>query len=168
MTDFQAALRAKLARNSELLEQRAQAEQEMDRAKAERLERVEREARELEAAQRERHGELVEHLSTVAQHLKASSPEHFIVRLGWTESGEEFIAKISTRQLHPQRSLLVELDRDDDEVLVRWHSDVGNTLELWRLLEVSPALIEALVLQAADQDLWRSRKSPPAFPTGVG
>jgi hypothetical protein len=43
--------------------------------------------------------------------------------MGWTQSGEEFIAKISSRTLLPARSLFVELDREDDEVLARWHSD---------------------------------------------
>ena len=88
-------------------------------------------------------------------------------RLGWTESGEEFIAKLSTRLLEPARSLLIELDRDDDEVLARWHSDVGSSLELWRLLEVDDDTITAMVLQVADQDQWREAKRPPPFPEGV-
>jgi hypothetical protein len=164
MTDFEAALRAKLARNAELADERARAEEEMDRAKLEAAARAEQERRDRLAAQRERHGELVDALTAAAQGLKAMSPEGFVVRLGWTQSHEEFIAKISTRLLEPARSLLIELDRDDDEVLARWHSDVGNSLELWRLLEVSPELLQRLVLQVADQELWRGSDRPPAFP----
>jgi DNA primase len=164
MSDFQSALQARLARNAELAEEREQAEQEMERVTAERQAAQERAARELRQAQRTRHAELVEALSAAAQGLKAASPEAFVVRLGWTESKEEYIAKISTRLLEPGRSLLIELDRDDDEVLARWHSDVGNSLELWRLLEVEPPLLEALVLQVADQQVWRGRSSPPPFP----
>ena len=111
-----------------------------------------------------RHGELVEALQAAADRLKRADPEGFVVRLGWTESRQEFIAKISTRLVHPARSLFVELDRDDDEVLVRWHSDIGNALELWRLLEVPPPLLQQLVLQVADQELWRELRRPPPFP----
>jgi hypothetical protein len=164
MTDFEAALRQKLARNAELERQRAEAEQQMDRFVAEKQAEDERREAEARTAQRERHGELVEALSDAAKQLKAASPEDFVARLGWTESGEEFIAKISTRLMEPSRSLFVELDRDDDEVLARWHSDVGSSLELWRLLEVPPALLRDLVLQVADQELWRHRTSPPPFP----
>jgi hypothetical protein len=164
MTDFEANLRAKLERNAELAEERAMAEQEMDRAQKDAIERERREQEERMASQRERHGILVQALSDAAQGLKAMSPEGFIVRLGWTQSGEEFIAKISTRLLEPARSLLIELDRDDDEVLARWHSDVGNALELWRLLEVQPATLQELVLQVADQELWRTSRRPPPFP----
>jgi hypothetical protein len=165
MTDFEAALRQKLARNDEIAKERAAAEEEMNRLEAERAAAEERRREERRAAQRERHAELVDGLAAAARGLKAASPEDFVVRLGWTESGEEFIAKISTRLLEPARSLLVELDRDDDEVLARWHSDVGNSLELWRLLEVEPALLQRLVLQVADQELWRGRGSPPPFPS---
>jgi hypothetical protein len=56
------------------------------------------------------------------------------------------------------------LDRDDDEVLARWNSDVGSSLELWRLLEVEPDIITALVLQIADQELWKDATRPPPFP----
>jgi hypothetical protein len=164
MTDFEAALEARLARNAELAEERARAESEMDRIERERQEAATRESRERIAANRQRHGELVEALTAAARGLKAADSEGFVVRLGWTQSGEEFIAKISTRLLEPSRSLLVELDRDDDEVLARWHSDVGNSLELWRLLEVSPALLQELVLQVADQQLWRGARRPPPFP----
>jgi hypothetical protein len=164
MTDFEAALQAKIARNAELAEERARAEVEMDRVERERREAEARADTERLAAQRERHGQLVEALTAAAKGLKAADTEGFVVRLGWTQSGEEFIAKISTRLVEPARSLLIELDRDDDEVLARWHSDLGNALELWRLLEVTPALLQELVLQVADQELWRGRRRPPAFP----
>jgi electron transfer flavoprotein alpha subunit len=164
MTDFEAALRAKLDRNAEIAATREAAEAEMDRAKAEREEAERRRADELMARRNARHAELAEHLAAVAAQLKAAAPDDFVVRTGWTESGEEFIAKISSRQMTPARSLLVELDRDDDEVLARWISDVGSKLELWRLLEVEPAVITAMVLQVADQDLWRNADQPPSFP----
>jgi len=164
MSDFESALRAKLARNTELAEERAQAEKEMDRAVAEREAEVQRRRQELQAAQRQRHGVLVEHLKTVTQQLKQSSPDEFIVRTGWTQSGEEFIAKLSTRGMNPARSLFIELDRDDDEVLARWTSAVGNSIELWHLLEVNPDLLTKLVLQVADQQLWHGRTSPTEFP----
>jgi hypothetical protein len=164
MTDFESALQARLARNSELAKERAQAEQEMDRIQRERQEAATRESEELVKANRTRHSELVDSLTAAARGLKAADSEGFVVRLGWTQSGEEFIAKISTRLLEPSRSLLIELDRDDDEVLARWHSDVGNSLELWRLLEVTPGLLQQLVLQVADQELWRGANRPPPFP----
>jgi multidrug efflux pump subunit AcrA (membrane-fusion protein) len=167
MTDFQAELAARLARNAELAQERARAEQEMDRAVREREEADRRRQIELVEARHARHGELVEQLRTVAEGLKAASPDEFVVRMGWTPSGEEFIARISTRKLSPARTLLVELDRDDDEVLARWRSEVGDSLELWRLLEVDAQLIAELVLQAADQDLWRGRAAPPPFPASV-
>jgi molecular chaperone GrpE (heat shock protein) len=164
MSDFEAALQARLTRNAELARERAEAEAEMERILALEQEDEQRRQRELEEARLARHELLVKHLTKVAQHLKAASPEDFVVRLGWTETGQEFIAKISTRTLEPARSLFVELDRDDDEVLVRWHSDIGDALELWRLLEVEPPLLEALVLQIADQQLWQGQASPPPFP----
>lgn len=166
MSDFESALRAKLVRNAELAEDRAHAEREMDRLEREQREAEQRHRQELSGRQRERHTELVDRLSAAAQGLKQAEPESYVVRLGWTESGEEFIAKISTRLVHPARSLLIELDRDDDEVLARWHSDVGNALELWRLLEAPPDLMEELVLQVADQALWRELSRPPRFPRG--
>lgn len=164
MSDFQAALKAKLERNAELADRREEAEKQMDRAQADAAERAQAEQREYRARSGERHGQLVEHLRQVASALKEASPEDFVVRMGWTQSGEEFIAKITSRTLVPARSLFIELDRDDDEVLVRWHSDKGNALELWRLLEVEPQLLERLVLQAADQDSWREAERPPPFP----
>lgn len=164
MSDFDSALQAKLRRNAELAEQRAQAEQEMDRVEEERRVRARQRQQEEKAAREARHGELVDHLVDVSGQLKERAPESFVVRMGWTESHEEFIAKISTRRLEPARTLFVELDRDDDEVLARWTSDVGNTLELWRLLEVPPHLLTDLVLQVADQELWRGASGPPPFP----
>ena len=164
MTDFEAALQAKLARNTELAEQRAAAEVEMDRVKEEQRLAAEREASESRAAQHARHAELVDHLTRLLGQLKEASSDTFVVRTGWTPSGEEFIAKVSTRQLEPGRSLFIELDRDDDEVLARWTSDVGNTLELWHLLEVQPDALTELVLQVADPELWRGRSKPPPFP----
>jgi len=164
MTDFQTELAARLARNAELARERAEAEAEMDRVERERAESEVRRAAELAQARIDRHAELVQQLTAVANGLKAASPDEFIVRLGWTSSGEEFLARIATRKLSPARSLLVELDRDDDEVLARWRSDVGDTLELWRLLEVDGPLLAELVLQVADQELWKGRTSPPPFP----
>ena len=164
MVDFEAALRAKLERNAELAQERERAEEEMDRLAQEQAAARIRAEHERREAQMARHRELVEALQAAANHLKAADPDTFVVRLGWTESRQEFIAKISTRQVHPARSLFVALDRDDDEVLVRWHSDLGNALELWRLLEVQPAVIDQLVLQVADQDMWRGLDRPPGFP----
>jgi hypothetical protein len=163
MVDFEAALRARLERNAELAEERARAEEEMDRLREEQFTAKIREEHERREAQRERHGELVKALEASAMQLKQADPEGFVVRLGWTQSREEFIAKISTRLVTPARSLFVEIDMDD-EVLVRWHSDLGNALELWRLLEVPPSLLQELVLQVADQELWRSLDRPPRFP----
>lgn len=165
MSDFEDALAAKLARNAEIAQQRQENVAAMARYEQEQAEEAEREAERLRVQRRTRHGELVDALTKAAQGLKSASPEDFVVRLGWTQSGEEFIAKISTRLMEPARSLLIELDRDDDEVLARWHSDVGNSLELWRLLDVDPSLLHELVLQVADQDLWRQQtRSPPPFP----
>ena len=167
MSDFESALQAKLARNAELAAERARAEEEMDRAK-ERAEEVERQRLADEHTAREaRHAELADHLRQLTDQLKAASTDSFIVRTGWTESHEEFIAKISTRKLTPARTLFIELDRDDDEVLVRWTTDVGNRLELWRLLEFSTGMLGDLILQIADQDQWRGASEPPEFPKGT-
>lgn len=162
--DFEQALAAKLSRNAELREERAQAEEEMDRAQREAAERAAAERERDRKARDERHAELVDALQPAAQRLKDAEPQEFVVRLGWTDSREEFIAKISTRTVEPARSLFVELDHDDDEVLARWHSDLGEALELWRLLEVTPDMLHQLVLQAADHELWRSLERPPPFP----
>lgn len=164
MSDFESALQAKLARNAELAEERIRAEAEMDRAK-EQSEEAERQRLEDERHDRsDRHAGLAARLEQLCAQLKQASPDNFIVRTGWTASREEFIAKISTRQLAPARTLFVELDHDDDEVLVRWSGDVGSKLELWRLLEFTPEMLGALVLQVADQDYWRGADTPPEFP----
>jgi hypothetical protein len=164
MVDFEAALQAKLVRNAELAQEREQAEEEMDRVLQQQAEERIREEHERRQAQMARHDELVQALQAAANGLKQADPEGFVVRLGWTESRQEFIAKVSTRLVHPARSLFVELDRDDDEVLVRWHSDLGNALELWHLLEVPPEILQQLVIQVADQELWRDLDRPPRFP----
>jgi hypothetical protein len=164
MSDFESALKAKLDRNAELAQQREEAEREMDRAKAAREEADQRHAVGQADARKTRHAELATHLERLAGQLKEASGEQFVLRTAWTQSSEEFITKISTRGLNPARSLFIELDRDDDEVLVRWTSDVGNSLELWRLLEVNPDHLTQLLLQVADQDLWRNAASPPPFP----
>lgn len=168
MSDFETALQQKLARNAELAQQRKDAEREMERWELRRAEEAEQRERELAVARRERHAQLVEALTAVAERLKAAQPEGFVVRLGWSASGEEFIAKMSTRLLEPARTLFIELDRDDDEVLARWRSDVGSSLELWRLLEVDGDVLAQLVLQLADQDYWREAKRPPPFPGATG
>lgn len=159
MSDFSDALNAKLSKNDQLAQRRRAAEEEMAR--------VEREKQAAEEAaaegRREQHATLSAHLKEVADQLKASRPESFIVRTGWTESGEEFIAKMSTRQKTPKRSLFIEVDRDDDEVLARWTSEIGNAIEIWRLGEVSTEDLTQLVLQLADDQAWMGRK-PPAFP----
>lgn len=164
MTDFEAALAEQLSRNADLARQRADAEAEMDRALQQKEEAEREEAERQQQARNDRHTELADHLGRVAAQLKAASPETFIVRTGWTESGEEFLAKISTRQTRPARSLLVELDRDDDQVMARWNTAVGDAIELWRLLDVDTNLLTQLVLQVADEGLWRGADSPPPFP----
>lgn len=167
MSDFETALADQLSRNAELARQRADAEAEMDRAVAQREEAQRLQAQRNQEARNRRHAELAEHLGELAAKLKAASPDMFIVRTGWTQSGEEFLAKVSTRQTSPARSLLIELDRDDDEVLARWNTDIGNSVELWRLLEVTPEMLSQLVLQVADEPLWRAAGSPPAFPSSA-
>lgn len=167
MSDFESALQAKLDRNAEIARERAAAEQRMDEAKAAAEEAERRRLVELAESRRARHEELAAHLKAVADGLKAASPDTFVVRMGWTQSGEEFIAKLTSRGLNPARSLLIELDRDDDEVLVRWRTDLGDALELWRILEVDRDLLSQLVLQIADQDLWRGAAKPPPFPSAA-
>lgn len=159
MSDFSDALQARLSKNQELAAAKEEAELAMERAKAAQEEA----ARAQDQAKRDRHAELSAHLKAVADQLKASKPDSFIVRTGWTESGEEFIAKMTTRQMAPKRSLFVEVDRDDDEVLARWTSDVGGAIEIWRLLEVSPDMLTEMVLQVADDSAWTGSR-PPAFP----
>ena len=165
MTDFEAALAQQLSRNADLVEQRKHAEAEMDRAAAEREEAARQQAQREQDERDVHHAELAEHLGKVAAQLKAASPDSFIVRSGWTPSGEEFRTKISTRQTRPARSLMIEVDRDDDQVMARWTTDVGNAVELWRLLQVTPTMLSQLVLQVADEGLWRTGGSPPPFPS---
>lgn len=160
MTDeFREALQQRLDANADLARRRRDAEAEMDRALQAQ---AEQDAAEVEAI-RAHHARLSAHLQRVADQLKASRPESFIVRTGWTQSGEEFIAKMTTRQMSPKRSLFVEVDRDDDEVLARWTSDIGNAVEIWTLREVSETMLTELVLQVADDAAWTGRR-PPAFP----
>lgn len=166
MSDFEAALAEQLARNAEHAEERAAAEAELDRIAAQREASEREEAQRRQDERNARHAELAEHLAAVSAKLKAASPEQFIVRTGWTQTGEEFLAKISTRQTTPARSLLIELDRDDDQVMARWNTDIGNAVELWRLLDVTPMLLTRLVLQVADAQLWHAADGPPAFPSG--
>jgi hypothetical protein len=157
---FEDALQQRLAANSDLARQREAAEAEMDRVRRDREAEVAAGAQ----ARRDRHAELAAHLLEVTAALKASRPEGFIVRSGWTASGEELVATVATRQVHPKRTLLVEVDRDDDEVLARWTSELGSAVEVWRLLEVTPAMLTELVLQVADDVAW-SGERPPAFPS---
>jgi hypothetical protein len=165
MTDFEQSLQARLARNAELAAERAQAEEQMDRARAEAEEQEQQRQAGLATARNDRHAALAASCQDLVDQLKASAPEQFVVRTGWTSTGEEYIAKISTRKLHPARTLFIELDRDDDEVLVRWTTDVGNTIELWRLLEMTPEMLGEMLLQVADQELWDTATEPPPFPT---
>lgn len=165
MTDFEENLQARLARNAELAAQRSQAEEEMDEAKRRAEEQERQREAELAQSRNERHAELVASCQNLVDQLKASAPDQFVVRTGWTSSGEEYIAKISTRQLSPARTLFIELDRDDDEVLARWTTDVGNTIELWRLLEVTSEMLGEMLLQIADQQLWDRATEPPPYPT---
>ena len=167
MTDFEAALQEQQARNAQLAQQRVEAEQEMDRAVE-----AKREAERAEAARQLRlrhdhHRELADHLGTLAAQLKASAPETFIVRTGWSTSGEEYRAKISTRKTSPSRSLLLDLDRDDDQVMARWNSEIGNTVELWRVMDVTTAMLTELLLQIGDESLWARAAAPPPFPASA-
>lgn len=161
MTDFSDALNQRLAENDELAKRRKDAEADMDRIRKEE----QAAAAAISQSQHDRHAKLVAHLDDVAGKLKASAPNAFIVRSGWTPSGEEFVATMKTRQMSPKRELLVEVDRDDDEVLCRWTSDLGSAVEVWRLLEMSPAMITHMVLQVADDTAWTGRRPPP-FPGG--
>lgn len=164
MNPFEDALKAKLVRNEELARERAQAELEWEREQARLAEQAERREQEVQEARRARHAELVEHLQQLLRQLDAASPESFAVRSGWKTSGEEFVAEVSSVRMRPARTLFVQLDRDDDQVLARWTSDIGESLELWRLLEFSPEMLDQLFLQAVDQELWQGHPSPPPFP----
>ncbi|WP_370324994.1 hypothetical protein [Euzebya sp.] len=162
MSDFSDALEQRLSNNADLAERRRAAEEEMDKVRSD----AEAAERALDERKRRHHGDLAAHLQQVADQLKASRPESFIVRSSWTESGEEFVAKMTTRQMRPKRSLFIEVDRDDDEVLARWTSDVGSAIEIWRLLQVTPEMLTEMVLQVADDVLWAEGR-PPAFPAGL-
>jgi len=164
MTDFEQSLQARLARNAELAAERAKAEEEMDRARAAAEEQERRRQADQATARNEHHAALATACQDLVDQLKASAPEQFVVRTGWTSTGEEYIAKVSTRGLRPARTLFIELDRDDDEVLARWTTDVGNTIELWRLLEVTPEMLGEMLLQIADQELWDGATAPPPYP----
>jgi len=164
VTDFSSRLASSISNNERLATERAEAEQRMDLAAEEARDAAARREAELAQARRDRHALLVEHLQRVTTDLKAAATEDFVVRLGWTADGESYIAKVSTRTVTPARTLFVELDRDDDEVLARWNTAVGSSLDLWRLLEVGPELLEELVIQLADQSLWKGRTEPPPFP----
>ena len=159
MSDFSDALQQRLSGNEDLAEKRKQAEAEMDLA---RQKEAEEDAAVVKAKQ-DQHALLAAHLRDVAEKLKASAPDSFIVRMGWTESGEEFLVRMKTRQMSPKRELFVEVDRDDDEVLARWTSDIGSSVEIWRLLEVTPEMVTEMVLQMADDSAWTGRR-PPTFP----
>lgn len=164
MADFQDSLQAKLERNAALGHARQDAEAKMDEAKAAAEERARQESAAEVRAQRERHAELATHLQSLIDQLEAAGDSSFVVRSGWTASGEEFVAKFTTRGLTPARSLLIELDRDDDEVLARWHSDLGDSLELYHLLEVDGGMLGELVLQLVDQEHWTRADKTPPFP----
>lgn len=159
MSDFSDALQQRLAANADLALKREAAEEEMDRVRRETQESAARQ----DQSHRDHHALLAAHVQDLGDQLKASRPDSFIVRTGWTESGEEFIVKVTTRQMSPKRSLFVEVDRDDDEVLARWNSDIGSAVEIWRLLGVTPAMLTELVLQVADDGAWTGRRPPP-FP----
>lgn len=167
MSDFQENLQARLSRNAELAAERARAEEEMDRARERAAEQEREHQAQLAEDRKARHAELAAACQDLADQLKASAPDQFVVRTGWTSTHEEYIAKISTRRLRPARTLFIELDRDDDEVLARWTTDVGNTIELWRLLEVTPDMLGHMLLQIADQELWDRAEAPPPYPQAV-
>ncbi|HWH33041.1 MAG TPA: hypothetical protein VNU01_10255 [Egibacteraceae bacterium] len=163
MSGFEDKLRERLESNAALAEQRAAAEAEMDRAALQAQQEAAAAERELRASRDARHAELAARLEDLLDMLRGSG-QRLEVRAGWSASGEEFYARLATHAGWPQRVLSLELDRDDDEVLARWHSDVGNTLELWRLLEFDVEMLEELVLQVIDDELWRGASAPPAFP----
>lgn len=167
MTDFEAALAEQLTRNAELARQRAEAEQEMDRALEAAREQERQQALRERDERNARHAELAEQLGRLAAQVKAASPDTYIVRTGWSDSGEEFRAKVSTRKTSPARSLLIDLDRDDDQVMARWNTEVGDAVELWRLLEFTPAMLAQLLLQIGDQALWDRATAPPSFPASA-
>lgn len=162
--DFENTLKAKLERNVEVARARQEAERELARREADRRAEEERRRQEQAAARDARHEKLVDHLQVLVGRLEEQATESVDARIGWTASGEEFVAKLTTVQLRPKRSLLIELDRDDDEVLARWHSDVGNAVEMWRLSGFTPEMLTRLVLQLVDEELWHGRTTTPPFP----
>lgn len=165
MSDFDERLRERLDRNQQLAEERAHAETEMDAAAERAAERVARDAEDVRRRQDERHAELAERLTALVDHVR-DAVEDITVRAGWSASGEEYLARFATIDARPRRALSIELDRDDDEVLARWHSAVGDSMELYHLLEFDTGMLEELVLQVLDDGLWGDLKSPPGFPNG--
>lgn len=163
MSDFDERLRERLDRNQQLAEERSHAETEMDAAAERAAERAAREAEDLRGRQDERHAELAERLTELVDQVRGSAA-NITVRAGWSASGEEYLARFATIDARPRRALSVELDRDDDEVLIRWHSAVGDSMELYHLLEFDTGMLEELVLEVLDDGLWSDLKSPPAFP----
>lgn len=164
MSDFQDALSAKLAHNVEFEREHEQEERERRRREEERRADEEQQRREEQERRDARHAELVAHLQDLLVQLERSAGGDFLSRGGWTESGEEFVVKVTSVQLSPRRSLFVELDRDDDEVLARWTSEVGESIEMWRLLEFTPDMLGELLLRLVDQEAWRGASRPPPFP----
>lgn len=163
MDDFQDRLRAKLDRNVELEQERERTREEFEEFEAARKAEEEERRRRAEQARRDRHAELVDRLQELIGTVQETS-ENVVVRAGWSDSGEEYVTELSTVQLEPSRTLFVELDRDDDEVLARWTSDEGDAVEVWRLHEFGPDLLQELILQLVDQELWRHGSGTPAFP----
>lgn len=164
MDDFQDALRARLARNVELEHERHDAEQQRLRDEQERAERDAGRAEARSQARARRHAELVERLRALLGQLEAEAAESVVSRSGFSETGEEFVTEVTTVRRTPRRTLFIELDRDDDEVLARWTSEVGDSIEMWRLLDFAPEVLDELVLQVVDDELWHSASRPPAFP----
>ncbi|MGH3443217.1 MAG: hypothetical protein ACRDUY_14490 [Nitriliruptorales bacterium] len=164
MTDFEDALRARLARNVEFEREREQDERQRQADEQAHREAEQRRRREEQGRRDARHAEMVAHLQGLLAQLEGTATGDFVSRGGWTESGEEFVVKVTSVQLSPRRSLFVELDRDDDEVLARWTSDVGESIEMWRLLEFTPEMLSELMLRLVDQELWRDATGPPPFP----
>lgn len=162
MADFEHALAARLARNDELEQERIAAESEMDAADERARAAAEQRERELGEARVARHAELAERLQALLRQLRGV--DDVLVHGGWSESGEELIAKFAWRGRPPRRTLGVTLDRDDDQVLTRWHSDVGDALELYHLLEFTPEMLGEVVLQVVDQQLWHGASRTPTFP----
>ncbi len=163
MSEFEDRLRERLERNQRLAEERSHAEKEMDRAAERAREEAAREAKEKRERQDARHAELAERLTGLVGRLRDSVP-NLTVRAGWSASGEEFLAKFATVRTRPERALSIVVDRDDDQVIVRWNSDLGDSMELYHLLEFDTDMLEEVVLQAIDDDLWSSRSTPPVFP----